>query len=258
MHATPPRTKLMVGLLELKEQFLARCRKSDSLGHHCGEKGQRRENALAEILSEFLPRKYRIGTGEIVASTGAVSGQCDILIFDSFFSPVLDDAQHSQIVPAESVYSVIELKPNMTADDLRRGLDGVRKAKQLPRDAISETHGGHHIYHGERRNPSLFGAILAYGDTISPERARDITIEHCEGWPQRDRPDQIPLIDKGLMCYASSKNGGVTIFHPESKECPPTPSLLRTGEDTFGFFLLELLHNINRMDLFPPDLQRYR
>ena len=49
----------------------------------------------------------------------------------------------------------------------------------------------------------------------------------------------------------------VTIMHPEARDCPTRPALWMAGADTFGYFFLELLHNIGAMELFPPDLNGY-
>ena len=51
--------------------------------NHQGNKGTYRESALRDfLLSGRLPKRFGIGTGEIIGPTRKVSKQSDLVIFD--------------------------------------------------------------------------------------------------------------------------------------------------------------------------------
>ena len=51
---------------------------------HQASKGQGNEQALRELLSQFLPKRYGIGTGIVIDHKGNNSRQCDIADFPHF------------------------------------------------------------------------------------------------------------------------------------------------------------------------------
>ncbi len=78
---------------------------------HAGLKGNENELALAEVLKGFLPIKYGVETNALVIDrNGAVSRQCDIVIYDSFHFP----KYFRKVYPVEIVLAVIEVKTNLS------------------------------------------------------------------------------------------------------------------------------------------------
>lgn len=255
-----PQMNPMKEVLEcLGKELAAKLQEYDAFSKHNGEKGERRENAVAGVMERFLPRKFRIATGEVVSVKGVTSRQIDILIYDCLHSPVLCDARDTKIVPAESVYAAIEVKPNLNRlNDLHAALDNIRSTKSLPRNAILPSHGGHHHYHGPSENPPVYGAIITYGEHWDAKRLGDEMASYCSRWPREHWVDQICVCDDANVLYAVSKDGGVRICRPFwTHDGVPQLCLQKTGSIAFGFFLLELLYHIGQMDLFPPDFQRY-
>jgi hypothetical protein len=242
------------------DHFMSKVSRYDALGSHSGEKGQRRENALAEVLREFLPQKYGVASGEILTATDQVSKQMDIIIYDCLHSPTLADASDSKVIPAEAVYAVIEVKPNLkSARDMQAALDNIASAKSLSRTAVVASHGGHRQHHGPKGNSPLLGAIFTYGDHWSTERLGDEMLSRCDKQPQMEWPDVICAGTEGVVMWADkASTTSVQLCDPHDT---PKESLALfrpfEGKASLGLFMTHLLYKISNMELFPPDLFAY-
>jgi len=95
---------------------------------HAGLLGAENENAIAEVLRQFLPTKYGIEVNALVIDRfGKVSRQADIVIYDaenqaSFFR---------KVYPVEIVYAVIEVKTSMSSTEARASLDNLASVSEL-------------------------------------------------------------------------------------------------------------------------------
>src|SRR5450830_224147 len=93
---------------------------------HQGNKGSFREGALRDFLvSDRMPSKYGLGTGEIVSSHGEVSKQSDLIVFDRLNSIPLLYSDTVQVFPVESVYGVVEVKSKLSKDELLKALENI-------------------------------------------------------------------------------------------------------------------------------------
>lgn len=108
---------------------------ASALVEHRGSKGTVRERDLREFLDKYLPRDLAVlGSSEVIDITGSVSGQCDVLLVDPR-TPPLWAAEDLRVVPAECVHVVVEVKSNLTADELRSAWRSVRRVKALAKTA---------------------------------------------------------------------------------------------------------------------------
>lgn len=89
---------------------------------HNPTKGTIREELLKTCFLEFLPEKYSIGNGIIINSDEFQSKQQDFIIYDALNSPKMLKSQAFQILPVESIYSVIEIKSTLTTNELENTL----------------------------------------------------------------------------------------------------------------------------------------
>jgi len=77
---------------------------------HNGEKGSFREAFVINLLQQFLPVQFGIGSGVVVDKWGVQSPQVDIVVYDKrMMPPILDKGGHG-IYPLDSVLRVIEVK----------------------------------------------------------------------------------------------------------------------------------------------------
>jgi len=122
-------------------------------GRHGGSKGQRREAALRDFLARTLPDPYAVGGGEVAAYWGEMSRQIDILIYDRRARRLAAEGD-SLILPVESVYAAIEVKPHLTSPVLHEAMSNLRSAKTLRAQKF--------------QGPPIFTAVLAW-ESIDPE-----------------------------------------------------------------------------------------
>src|SRR5229473_7123 len=72
---------------------------------HEGLKGSENEQALADVLRDFLPQRYGLEVNALVIDRdGLVSRQCDLVIYDNVQFP----KYLRKVYPIEMVHAVIE------------------------------------------------------------------------------------------------------------------------------------------------------
>jgi hypothetical protein len=98
---------------------------------HLGERGRIAEEIIKGVLSRLLPKRFSIGTGVIVSSSGDASPQTDIVIFDDFNNSPLLTEFGSCVFPVETVYATIEVKSVLTAAELRKSLAAIRQLRAI-------------------------------------------------------------------------------------------------------------------------------
>jgi hypothetical protein len=100
---------------------------------HPGEKGRAGEHIVRSLVRSVLPKKFSIGTGFIVTSTGKKSSQIDIVLFDEQMNAPVSLVGDIGIFPFECVYGTIEVKSSLTSEALSQtavSIGAVRKFKQ--------------------------------------------------------------------------------------------------------------------------------
>jgi hypothetical protein len=94
--------------------------------NHPTDKGDAAEAVWLEMLSLYLPKRYRAAKAHVVDSNGKFSEQIDVLVFDRQYSPFIFSFWGSTVVPAESVYAVFEVKQTINLETY-----AMRKQKSL-------------------------------------------------------------------------------------------------------------------------------
>jgi len=228
-------------------------------GGHGAEKGLRRDSVLGQFLARYLPPAYGVSRGEVVDAGGAISKQVDVVVYDAFHSPVLQDSEVSRIFPAECVYAAIEVKPRLNAGSLTEAVLNIASVKTLYRSAIVEQHHGHRIYDGPKENPPIFGAIFALeASDVAGHIVPALAQLHRE-MPPETWVDCVCVLDQALIyhfCYLVNEAGG-SLWEPAVLDEDTRLGRYDSGEDTLFLFYLFLLYQLNAKDLFPPDLMRY-
>lgn len=169
------RQRLLAAQLELPLDFT----------RHPTTLGDASEANWGRMLRSFLPGRYEVGPIFAMDSAGEQSDQIDLAIYDRQYSPLWFEAGASRIVPVESVYAVLEVKPEVSAATLRYAADKVSSVRRLERQSgpivdISGTHPG--------PTPSqrpILGGIVAlrsrWTDGFDSEAAKTQLVEHEGG-----------------------------------------------------------------------------
>ncbi|MCT9263216.1 hypothetical protein NYW84_12550 [Acinetobacter junii] len=115
---------------------------------HAPTAGTYRETLLQNTLKKHLPERYHVATGFIYG----VEKQIDILIYDKVdYAPIFRETD-LVIVPPESVRAVIEVKTNITHENLRSALELLNLAS-----------------HVDDVNPPFFKGIFAFETQLTEE-----------------------------------------------------------------------------------------
>lgn len=93
----------MQGILATNSQFIV----------HSGSEGDSLENAWIELLRNYLPNRYSVDKAMVIDHEGNVSQQIDIVIYDNWYTPFIFNQNGFKYIPAEGVYAVFEVKPDI-------------------------------------------------------------------------------------------------------------------------------------------------
>lgn len=115
---------------------------------HKGGRGSVGEGEWRKVIDEFLPGRYCIaGNTEVIDFTGRTTEQQDIVIYDRHFCPLFFEEEGITKVPAESVFAVFEVKPELDKGVIEYAMKKAASVRQLERTNVEITD------RGERKPP---------------------------------------------------------------------------------------------------------
>lgn len=97
----------------LQQQMVSQLNTNRNFISHPGSKGDALENAWINWLRNYLPSRYSVDKAIIIDSEGNTSHQIDIVIYDNWYTPFLFSQNGFYYIPAEGVYAVFEVKPDI-------------------------------------------------------------------------------------------------------------------------------------------------
>ena len=123
--------------------------------NHPGDKGDNTEINWIKWF-EKLPRRYKAAKATIIDCEGNISQQIDIVIFDVQYSYLMFEKDGILYLPAESVYAVFEVKPEINKNYLEYAAEKAESVRVLKRTSVPIVHAGgkyppkipHHIISG--------------------------------------------------------------------------------------------------------------
>lgn len=110
---------------------------------HKGGRGDVAEAEWIAVFENFLPKRYRVaGKVEVIDYTGRTSQQQDLVVYDQHFCPLFFDEGGVTKVPAESVYAVFEIKPDLSKERIKYAMDKAMSVRVLERTNVEITDRG--------------------------------------------------------------------------------------------------------------------
>lgn len=97
----------------LQEQMSCSLALNREVVQHPGSKGDGLENTWIEWLRNYLPSRYSVDKAFVVDCEGQLSDQIDVVIYDCWFTPFVFKRNGIKYIPAEGVYAVFEVKPDI-------------------------------------------------------------------------------------------------------------------------------------------------
>lgn len=128
--------------LNLQSQMITKLSSNREIIKHPGTKGDASELNWIQMLNDYLPQRYKVDKAFILDSTGNLSDQIDIVIYDQQYSPFLFHQDDAKFIPAESVYAVFEVKQSINKKSIEYSGKKIASVRSLKRTSIPIPHAG--------------------------------------------------------------------------------------------------------------------
>lgn len=226
--------------------------------NHQGNKGTYRESALREfLLSGRLPKRFGIGTGEIIGPMRNVSKQSDLVIYDQLdgMSLVYDD--NIQIYPIESVFGVIEVKSKLSKVELIKSLENIKSVKSLcPHESVTKTTNS--VMSMTYPRPKPFGVVFAY--SLSSNSLESL-LDNLREWEKENSkefwPNLVVILGEGILYHYGDGMKNSSLFSNNEIAKAFGSSYLEYRKDTLFHFYSILIDLCSGTSLGPVNLKRY-
>jgi len=155
-------------LLEAKQTVLEASLGLGERFEHGPSKGDVSEFNWQKVLDDFLPGRYQVSKGAFVIDTkGEQSSETDLVVHDNYFHPIIFEAGNRSFIPAESVYGVFEVKPELNKSYIEQASTKASEVRRLHRTNLPIVHAGGEIK--EPRPPlRILAGILAVSSSWKP------------------------------------------------------------------------------------------
>lgn len=140
---------------------------------HSGEKGGETEDKVRELLNGHLPKRFRATKGFVIDADNQMSDHQDVIIYDEQSSPVYKYDGANQIVSADAVAAIMEVKAILNKSQLEEAFAKIEEVKRLKKRPISEM--DQKATESTLTTTGTLGIILGFGSDISLEKLA----EHC-------------------------------------------------------------------------------
>lgn len=133
----PQRFNLHQAFAGQEEQLSSALRTGRRAAGHPTVQGDGTEMHWQSVLTAALPSRYQVSRAIVIDSTGGQSEQIDLVVRDGHFSPLFWEWGGHLYVPAESVYAVFEVKPEINRDNVLYAGKKVSSVRNLHRTSSS-------------------------------------------------------------------------------------------------------------------------
>jgi hypothetical protein len=244
---------------------------------HAGDRGGNREEILRTFLSQHLPSKYGVTKGEVVTKSGVHSHAADVLIYDAINCPVLYVGE-TRVLPIEGVYGVIEVKSRLSKAELLDAAKKIEAFKRLAPRELSVIRTREYVTVHRPSRP--FGIVFGF-DLV--DNSLDSLLDN---WHEANlvihdvnfMANLVAILGEGLLLvehvdWSLGQIGPLLdtdefvrlMLTMEKRAAAGEPPLdvqirevlERTGENTFGRFLVYLLMILEQLKLGYADLGQY-
>jgi hypothetical protein len=172
---------------------------------HNATSGAGAEEALRDLLQKKLPTSIGVTQGQVFDSTGTISRQSDVILYDATRTPlVFESAQGgTNLVPVEGVIAVIEVKSNFSASDLESVVANMSVVKSLEKSSYFGSTGGKLLNFDPYQTGTgavfpIIYSLFAY-ESASLESMLPAFVALNESRPVNQRIDNACFLDKACM-----------------------------------------------------------
>lgn len=196
--------KIDIGLLfqGLQKQMVAQLNTNRQFITHPGSKGDSLEDVWITWLQTYLPNRYCVDKAVVIDCTGHLSHQIDLVIYDQQYTPFVFKQNGIQYIPAEGVYAVFEVKPDLQGNVGDQSFfeytgEKIESVRRLKRTSVDIINAGKGV--PPRALTKILGGILA--STNSFTHSNNNTIEsHLKGLTGLRSIELGCAVDYGSFC----------------------------------------------------------
>ena len=208
------RVDLAQVFLHMQRRMLSHLEVGSAL-EHASTCGAASEAHWIRLFDSHLPERYRASSAFIVDSDGNRSRQIDIAIYDRFYSPLIFPYESGFLVPAESVYAVVEVKQVITRQYVRDAGLKISSVRRLTRTSVPVPFAGGS--YPPKKPHTILGVVAALRSVwvkdfernlasalaqLSPLEAIDLgCVLHQGAFEPRKRELHISAAGESLICF---------------------------------------------------------
>ena len=197
------------------------------------------EAHFIELLQRYLPDRYFVDSGIIIDSKGNTSDQIDVVIYDQIYTPTLLDQHNHHFIPAEAVYAIFEVKPEINKDKLEYAANKAYSVRKLTRTMTSirsitgtDIHPAEHLEIISGIVASRISWIDNFGNTFNKHHSK--------------------LTKNNMINCGLAVSGAYFDNFEDSK------IITKLGDSCTAYFLFRLLHQLQRFgNVIPVDWNIY-
>lgn len=162
----------------LQTQMNAQLNTNRDFINHPGSKGDALENAWIDWLKKYLPNRYSVDKAIIIDHEGNTSHQIDIVIYDNWFTPFIFSQNGFHYIPAEGVYAVFEVKPDIAGksdgmSNIEYAGKKIESVRKLLRTSTNMINSGNKL--PARPLTKILGGILCTNNSYTSKNNNTIT-----------------------------------------------------------------------------------
>lgn len=218
----------------LQDQLKANLQASRSVIDHPVAKGSATESNWLKMLQDHLPHRYQAETAFVIDANGQQSDQIDIVLYDRQYTPELYNVDGQRVIPAEGVYAVLEVKPELDRGNVIYASDKIASVRRLQRTSAPIVHAGGE--HNARELTPIIGGILTTTSGWTPP------FGNAFAKSIKDLTDDF-LVDLGCIAMAGAF---------ETTRSTEGTNIETSGQDfALAFFFLRLLRRLQRLGTVP-------
>jgi hypothetical protein len=137
---------------------------------HNLSRGESREEGIARFLQSRLPSRFRVTRGEAVDAAGHRTGQLDVVIYDCNRTVPLLTEKSGDVLPAESLLAVVEVKSTLTQAELNKCATAAKAIAQLRPGGVKFSTPREKGRDASDGRPRCQYSVLAYNTDLGSER----------------------------------------------------------------------------------------
>lgn len=176
---------------------------------HMPTMGEAGENKWRQLFRDYLPSRYAIEKAHVVDSSGKISEQIDLVIFDRQYANLAFNQDGIIYVPAEAVYAVCELKQNINKAQLKYAAEKIASVRKLKRTSAAVPQ-----ISGKAKRKQLkkvIGALIAIESDYSPAYGATFK-KHKKALTGNKSLDFVFTLSNGLPDARTKTGSGLVLF----------------------------------------------